>query len=101
MSYTTPDFTDDVINALQAAGYEVQGACFDEASGHFYSTDLQASNSFWFTWARPGHDTEVGEMHENELLAWLEAFGHLCAQHVVTPHLPTQQEHSPASTAGS
>jgi len=62
MSYTAPDFTEDVQAELVAKGYEVH----------------ECDDGFWFTWTRPDGrgDVEVGETYTEELRAWLAALQH-------------------------
>ena len=62
MSYTAPDFTEDVQAALTTKGYTV----------------CECDDGFWFTWARPDGrgDIEVGDTYVEELRAWLAALQH-------------------------
>lgn len=62
MSYTAPDFTEDVQAELTAKGYTV----------------CECDDGFWFTWTHPDGrgDVEVGETYTEELRAWLAALQH-------------------------
>lgn len=74
MSYTTPDFADDVIAALHSEGYQVHTD--DDAPG----TPGPIHARHWFTWTAPGMaDCEVGEDCDSPLAAWMEALRHWLA----------------------
>ena len=74
MSYTTPEFADSVIAALQADGYSLH--CGDDE--HAPCPEEQAA-VFWFAWSQPGCDIEVGEDCETALGAWFKALAHRLA----------------------
>ena len=67
MSYTTPDFGDDIIGMLAADGYTVHEGDPEGDGGH----------GFWFSWAAPGMSSyESGPTKNSELAAWASAMRH-------------------------
>lgn len=69
MSYTAPDFSDDVIALLSGEGYALSEG--KETDGD------ELAGKFWFTWAVPGMaDCEVGETCDSETAAWYSAVKH-------------------------
>lgn len=97
MSYTTPDFADQMIELLSAKGYVIyQGNGYvsmpvDEADEDLldetpkdddsYEKYDEQIDGYWFTWQHPSGkgDIEVGEAYDNELSAWAGAAEHFFA----------------------
>lgn len=84
MSYTAPDFSDDVIKSLTADGYVVLGRDSDGNDLEPEHCTDEAEGVFWFTWAAPGMaECEVGDDCDNPLLAWLSALRHRLANSTI------------------
>lgn len=82
MSYTTPDFADDVIAALQRDGYTVHAR---DEEGNDCEPDESAI--CWFCWAAPGMaDCEVGDDCDGSLAAWSSALSHRLANSAIPVH---------------
>lgn len=78
MSYTAPDFVDDVSSYLAEEGYRVHGGTLDR-DGNIEPQAEPSDNCdvFWFTWQATGMaDCEVGENCPSELRAWMDALMH-------------------------
>lgn len=75
MSYTTPDFADDIIEQLTKDGYRVHG-----------EDDGDLAGLFWFTWAKDGADIESGDHYVVELGAWSDALAHRLANSSIQLH---------------
>ena len=79
MSYTAPDFSDDVIARLRDVGYTVHGGDLNEdgsVTPFEDQTDIEAADAFWFTWVQEGRDIETGPTVGYELVAWSTAMEH-------------------------
>lgn len=77
MSYTTPDFADDVIAQLTADGYTVHEGVPGE--------ELR-DGQFWFCWAADGADVETGDTCDCALSAWNSALAHRLANSAIEIH---------------
>lgn len=67
MSYDCTDLADDLVTALNAAGY----------SFHTADDDSQPADPHWFCWSNGGADTESGPSVDDPNRAVLSAVGHL------------------------
>jgi hypothetical protein len=81
MSYSTPDFADDVQAALAAEGYQVHELADDEARSE------GGNAGFYFTLTRPGWSgIESGLTRGTEAEAWLSALEHRLATSTLDLH---------------
>ncbi|CAB4158679.1 hypothetical protein UFOVP703_25 [uncultured Caudovirales phage] len=81
MSYTPPDFADDVQRLLQAEGYEAHQLADDDARSE------GGNAGFYFTLTRPGWaGIETGPTRDTEAEAWLSALEHRLATSTLDLH---------------